>query len=103
MRGEPAWAFAYVVVPVLGHLFAAGEVGYVRVAAQRHGGTDEVRLHIDALGDSGIMVIWDSASPLRGKSLVKLRMHLADQLQDLIAESPQGWGQLRAFARSDFE
>lgn len=102
-RGEPAWAFAYIAVPVLTHLFGLHEVAYVEVVvAGKDGRTDEeLVLQVEALGDSGAAVLWDSYSRLRDDDLVDLRLHLADQLQDLIAESPQGWGQLRAFSRSD--
>lgn len=102
-RPEPAWGFAYVVVPVLRCLFAAGEVASVRVVAEQTGEGRELWLHLDALGDSGSSVLWDSVSTLREASLTELRIRLADQVHDLIAESPHGWGQLRPFTRSDFE
>lgn len=55
-RGDPAWGFAYVVVPVVAHLFGAGEVGSVRVVTAVREGGRELRLYIDALGDSGSSV-----------------------------------------------
>lgn len=92
-RGDVRWALAEIAAPVLRYLFRADEVTEVRVSATvEDEGDISLTLWVDALGCTGAAVLWDSTSPVHDASLTDLRIHAADQLQDMIAESPAAWG-----------
>ena len=103
-RGDVSWALEAIAAPVLRVMFRSGEVTAVRVETTGDGKRDvDLTMWVTALGHSGGAVLWGSRSSLRDASLTDLRVHAADQLQDMIAESPDAWGELRTFERSDFE
>lgn len=90
-HGTTIWALDQVISPVLGKMLVADELDSLAI----YSADDEIRLELVLAGESVIFHIWS-----RGwvsQSSVQVRRRLASELQDFIAESKFGWGQVRLY------
>lgn len=90
-----------VIVPVISQLTRPGEVDRVTLTWADQHGPDQLMRHPDKglfvelviAGETAILPIWVPGEPELSHS--ELRARLASDLQDFVAESRFGWGQLR--------
>ncbi|RZS79978.1 hypothetical protein EV189_3457 [Motilibacter rhizosphaerae] len=84
-----------VVDPVVASLLTPEEVEAVAVRDGVHGHPDDVWVCVTACGEQYVAMLLSGEWAQTGPSDEEVAAGFADQLQDWVAESRFGWGQLR--------